>query len=182
MRSRRIALRAVLGAAAWVALSAHSPYGQWGTFRKSRLIVFADAEDPRSQELAGALAGRIAGAVPASGATWARAPGALQLVKLLASHQADVILLPSDLAVRARAGEAPFAEVGALPIVALAASAGFLLLSLDEYPEVWAWQLARALAAEELPDGPISLHPGVSAYRSGKPMPASERLDGRQGQ
>jgi hypothetical protein len=170
-RSSRPGRRTALAALAWLALAAHSPYGQWSTFRKSRLIVFADAQDPRSQAVAQALAARIETALPASRATWARAPGALELVKLLASHQADVILLPPALAAQARTGTERFQAVGALPLHLLAHSEGYWLVCLDEYPEAHAWQLARALGSAIAAEQALPVHPGVLAQQNGQAMP-----------
>jgi hypothetical protein len=126
---RRDVLTAVAALASGPA-RAHSPYGQWDTFRKSRLIVFASALDARSQELAQALAARIEAAMPDSRATWARAPSPLELLKLLDSHQADVILLTAMQALRARAGSAPYEALGPLhiapPSVTFAAGCGLV--------------------------------------------------------
>lgn len=167
----RLGRRSALAALAWLALSAHSPYGQWSTFRKSRLIVFGDAQDPRSQLQAQALAARIEAALPASRATWARAPNAFELVKLLASRQADVILLPPELAAQARAGTDRFQAVGALPLQLLAHSEGYWLVCLDEYPDAHAWQLSRAVGSAIAAEQALPVHPGVLAQQTGQAMP-----------
>lgn len=162
-----------MAGAAWFALTAHSPYGQWDTFRKSRLIVFADAQDARSQQVAQALAARLEAALPATRATWARAPNALELVKLLESHQADVILLPPEAAAQARNGQGRFSAIGSLPLHRLAAAEGYLLTCLGDYPATLAWQLAQALGPTE-GSAELPVHPGAAAHAQGLPMPAVE--------
>ncbi len=161
-----------MAALAWAALCAHSPYRQWDTFRKSRLIVLADAKDERSQQAAQALAARIEAALPDSRATWARAPGALELVNLLTSHQADVILLTPLQAAQARAGAGRFQVIGEQPLHLLARDGNYLLLCLDEYPAAYAWQVAKALGSAASSDDGVPLHPGVAAFVEGKEAPA----------
>ncbi|MGL4576803.1 MAG: hypothetical protein ACRCV9_18590 [Burkholderiaceae bacterium] len=168
-------LRIAAAGAACVVLSAHSPYGQWDAFRKARLIVFANAQDARSQTLAKAVAARIDAAEPASKATWARAPNAFEQLKLLDSHQADVILLTPAQAADAKAGQGAYAKLGAQPIKVLAVLEDYLLVSLDEYPQAHAWRIAKALKITKdgsaLPQG-LEHHEGVLSYLAGKEMPA----------
>jgi hypothetical protein len=168
-------LRIAAAGAACVVLSAHSPYGQWDAFRKARLIVFASAQDARSQTVAKAVAARIDAAEPASRATWARAPSVLEQLKLLDSHQADILLLTPTHAVDAKAGQGAFAKLGAQPITVLAALEDYLLVSLNEYPQAHAWRIAKALSIPKdgsaLPQG-LAYHEGVLTYLAGKEMPA----------
>lgn len=166
-----MARRALLAALACGLLSAHSPYRQWDTFRKSRLIVFANARDERSQQVAQRLAERLEATLPDSRATWARAPDPLELVKLLNSHQADVILLTPLQANQARAGAGRFELVGEQPLHLLAREDGYLLLCLDEYPSELAWALAKALGGPAPTDESLPLHPGAAAHHEGREIP-----------
>lgn len=176
-------MRVLAAAAAFFALSAHSPYGQWSAFRKSRLIVFAAADDEPAQRLARRVAELLAGELPGSRATWARAANALELVKLLGSHQADVALLTPRDAREAIAGRGVYRDEGAIPLRLIAAAGGYLLVALDELPAAHAYQLARALAGFEprsgrpvgadAADEKIPLHPGTKDFAEGRPMPAA---------
>jgi hypothetical protein len=171
--ARRQLLRAAAALAALTLLSAHSPYGQWGAFRKARLIVFANAQDAQSQTLAKSLAARIDAAEPSSKATWARAPNAFEAMKLLESHQADVILLTAAQAQQARAGQGVFAPLGAQALKLLALHSSYALIALDEYPAAHAWRVARALRerdAAKIPEG-LEYHEGALAFLEGKDIP-----------
>jgi hypothetical protein len=177
--SRRLALRSLAAAGALLALSgvasAHSPYGQWGVFRKSRLIVFAGADDAAGQALAQEIARTFAQALPESQATWARAPSAVDLVKLLGSHQADVALLPGAQLAAARDGSGRFAAAGATALLLIARVREHALVCLDEYPAVHTWRLARTLqpASAMLADDAL-VHPGARDYHAGRAIPAQE--------
>lgn len=174
-RHRRLALRALAAGGALIALCAHSPYGQWGVFRRSRLIVFAAADDVAAQRLARQLAQTLVQELPSSQATWARTPSAAELVKLIGSHQADVALLPAEQWRAARDGAGRFAGIGATALAVIAQLRDHVLVCLDEYPAAHAWRLARALqpASAALADD-ASLHPGAREFHAGRPMPAEE--------
>jgi len=185
--SRRAALRVLAGCAALL-LTGHSPYGQWSVFRRSRLIVFACADDEAAQRLARRVGEFLAKEVPASNATWARAPNALEVARLLGSHQADFALLRPRDARDARIGDGPYRANGALALTAIAAPEGYVLVALDELPTEYAYELARAMAnfgPRERDRGfdrtrlarDVPWHPGAAAVLEGRPPPATPGRD-----
>jgi TRAP-type uncharacterized transport system substrate-binding protein len=142
---RRLCLRLFgAGAAAWL-LSGHSPYRQWDTFRKARLVLAVSATDERSVRLAQALAALFANRLPKSRATYARARDTNDLVRLLASKQLDVALLREEDAHAAFSGAEPFADNGGVGLRTLGAFGEHLLVCLEGVPEPSAYMLAEAL-------------------------------------
>lgn len=171
-----------LAAVAALALTGHSPYGQWSVFRKTRLIVFASAEDEAAQRLARRIGEFLARQVPSTNATWARAPNTLEVAKLIGSHQADFALLRPRDAREARTGEGAYRSNGRLALTAVAWTEGYALVALDELPAEHAYEIARALAgfgaSRERVDPRkilrgVPWHPGAAAVLEGKPLPAA---------
>ena len=97
----------------------HSPYRQWFTYRKQRLILVASESDEASPHLGEAIAQALATHLPESKAMVATTRGTLDIVKLLKSNQLDVALLTSDEASEARNGAGRFSG-WAVPLRTLA--------------------------------------------------------------
>jgi TRAP-type uncharacterized transport system substrate-binding protein len=142
---RRLCIR-LLGAGAAVSLlSGHSPYRQWDTYRKARLVLLVSADDEASVRLAQALAALFANRLPNSRATYARARDTNDLVRLLASKQLDVALLRERDAHAALTSAEPFADNGGVGLRTIGAFGEQLFVCLEEVPEASAYMLAEAL-------------------------------------
>jgi TRAP-type uncharacterized transport system substrate-binding protein len=142
---RRLWMRLLgAGAAMWL-LSGHSPYRQWDTFRKARLVQLVSAADAGAVRLAPALASLFAVRLPKSRATYARARDSNDLVRLLASKQLDVALLRETDAHAALTGAEPFADNGGVGLRTLGVFGEHLFVCLEEVPEASAYMLAEAM-------------------------------------
>lgn len=160
--TRRLCLRALgAGAAAWL-LSGHSPYRQWDTFRKARLVLLVSASDEGAVRLAQALAALFATRLPKSRATYARARDSNDLVRLLASKQLDVALLREGDAHAALTAAEPFADNGGVGLRTLGAFGEHLFVCLADVPDASAYMLAEALT-EHWRDIDPALVPGASS-------------------
>ncbi len=155
MGRRRRFLRALGGAAAWIALSGHSPYRQFQIYRKTRLIILHTRSDARAASLADALAALFAKHWPDSQAITARARDSVDLVKLIKSAQLDVALLSAAEAAAARQGIDAFARSGKTSLAVLAQIGGHLLLTREDLLEPVARKVVSALSShwEELDAG-----------------------------
>lgn len=180
MNHRRGLLRAAAAAGLWLALSGHSPYRQWEVYRKTRLVLLANASDPQSVQLGSALAKLYLQRLPESRATMARARDGNDLVRLLASRQLDIAVMREPDAHAALAGKAPYADSGGVRLRALAALGEHLFVCREEVPNASAYMLTEALAegwgdidpvlVRKAP-GPrpggrlaVPLHPGAAEY------------------
>ena len=178
--NRRGWLRAAGVAGLWLALCGHSPYRQWEVYRKTRLVLLANAADPQSVQLGAALAKIYLKRLPESRATMARARDGNDLVRLLASKQLDIAVMREPDAYAALAAQAPYADSGGVRLRALAALGEHLFVCREELPNASAYMLVEALSEgwEEVDPalvrkapGPrpggrlaIPLHPGAAEY------------------
>lgn len=178
---RRTALRLLTVAGASLALQGHSPYRQWAAFRGSRVLVLASATDPAAVLGATAIAAVLATHLPQSRAQMTRARDTRDAMSLLASHQLEVALLAAD---DARAATEGRTDVGApVPLLALAAFGGHLLVVSDHLPAEQATAILRTLAERGDADGvrptrpdagsTVPLHPAAQEFwRSRAAVPA----------
>lgn len=180
MKQRRLCLRVLCaGAAAWL-LCGHSPYRQWDTYRKARLVLLVSAADDSSVRLAQALAGVFAQRLPQSRATYARSRDTNDVVRLLASRQLDLALLREADAIAAFTGAEPFADNGGIGLRTLAQLGEHVFVALDDVPDAAAYMLVEALSEHwrdidaafvRNASGPrplhaprVPLHPGAVAF------------------
>jgi TRAP-type uncharacterized transport system substrate-binding protein len=156
-------------------LPAHSPYRQWYTYRAAHLVVVTDQLRPGALDVASAVASAIAARWPRTKAVPAAARSPVEVVKLLSSGQLQVGLLPTTIAVEALEGRGRFADVGKVPLRAVAVVGEDLLVVLDGCTRERARDIAQALA--ESGDAtlkatrpslrgpaPIPFHPGALDY------------------
>jgi TRAP-type uncharacterized transport system substrate-binding protein len=173
MRNRLLTLALLLLAAA--PLPAHSPYRQWYAYRKAHLVVVTDQMRPGALDLASAVASAIAARWPQTKAVPAAARSPAEVVKLLKSGQLQVGLVPVAVAVQALDGRGTFAEVGKVPLRAVAVVGEDLLVVMDGCARERARDIAQALAESRdsafkahqvtLRDpAPIPFHPGALDY------------------
>jgi TRAP-type uncharacterized transport system substrate-binding protein len=178
MRSRFLTLPLLLIAAAL--LPAHSPYRQWYAYRAAHLVVVTDQLRPGALDLASAVASAIATRWPRTKAVPAAARSPVEVVKLLSSGQLQVGLLPSAIAVEALEGRGKFAEMGKVPLCAVAVVGEDLLVVLHGYARERARDIAQALAESRdaalkatgpslRGPAPIPFHPGALEYYAVSP-------------
>jgi hypothetical protein len=143
--TRRLAALALWGMAA-VLLPGHSPYRQWYAYRAKHLVVVTDESRPGALEVADAVASAIATRWPETRSVAAAARSPVEVVKLLASSQLQVGLVPGEVASDAVEGRAAFAALGKVPLRAVATVGGDVLVVLDVCPNERARAIAQALA------------------------------------
>ena len=179
---RRAALRVGVAGLAWLAVSAHTPYGQWQVYRRRHLMIGTSRADAPTYPLGQRIAKVLATYLPESSARVARGPDPWRLASLVTSGQIEVILL-SDQHLRAlRDGQAPFEAFGATRLCSLFAFGGHWLVCRPDFPERHAYLVVEALATHgdmtlggSLADparSPVPLHPGALAFLRGEPVPA----------
>jgi TRAP-type uncharacterized transport system substrate-binding protein len=181
MSERRLLTLSLLGAAAAL-LPGHSPYRQWYAYRAKHLVVVTDEARPGALAVAAAVAAAIAARWPETRAVPAAARTPAEVVKLLSSGQLQVGLLPAAEALQAYEGRGRFAGDGKVPLRAVAALGGDLLVVLESCDRQRAHDMAQALA--ESRDGvllaekpslrgpaPIPFHPGALDYFEGRTAP-----------
>jgi hypothetical protein len=171
--------------AAALLTSAHTPFRQWVVYRQKSLHVGTSRSDARGFEVGQRLAQALETALPESRATVARAADLRRLASLLATAQIEVVVLSPGDAAKAAEGHGEFDESGPVPLGVLFEAEGYLLLARLDFPDAFAYEVARALhegrpmvgqlpAAAE-PSRPQAAHPGALAFISGEPAPPLPR-------
>jgi TRAP-type uncharacterized transport system substrate-binding protein len=172
--TRKLAALVVVGMAG-VLLSGHSPYRQWYAYRAKHLVVVTDESRPGAIDVATAIAAAIAARWPETRSVAAAARSPAEVVKLLASGQLQVGLVPAGDALEATEGRGLFATVGKVPLRAIARIEGDLLVVLESCADEQASAIAQALAESRAGgplahkallrgSAPIPFHPGALGF------------------
>ncbi len=184
---RRTLLAGGLAAAALLGAAAHTPYGQWGVYRKRFLLMLTNRQDPASFALGRQVAEVLAEVLPESLARVSRAPHGERIASLISSKQLDLALMPPDEAAALKAGRPPFADYGPVALMSLVGVGDYLLVCRADFPAAHAFLVAGALSANRrrltvpmvpgrknttAPDPRVPLHPGARLYFTGAPAPA----------
>ncbi len=143
---RRQFVEIALATGLWAMLTGHSPYKQWDVFRKTRLVVLVNADDPGSVKLGTALAEFYAKQLPDSRATFARAKNKHDMVRLIASKQLEVALFNETDAYAVLSGAEPYADNGKVPLRAIASLGDYLFICREDLPSQSAHMLTEVLA------------------------------------
>lgn len=170
---RRKLLQTALAIAGAVLLTGHSPYRQWYVFRAKHWFVVAARVDPQASRLADLVCAQLASRVPESQAMAAETETERDAVQLLRTHQLQMAIVTTAGASDAVQGSGAFRTEGSVPLRALRSFGSHLLVTLEDFPDDRAAQIAAAL--DDLPrqDGdapvdasatgsPVPLHSGVS--------------------
>jgi hypothetical protein len=178
---RRRLLQATLTLAAALLTPAHTPFQQWVVYRQKSLHVGTSRSDAGGFEVGQRLVQALETTLPESRATVARAADLRRLASLLATAQIDVVVLSPGDAAKAAAGHGEFGESGPVPLGMVFEAEGYLLLARLDFPDAFAYEIARALhgarpAVGRLPalaerNSPQAPHPGALAFVSGEPAP-----------
>ena len=178
---RRGFVGGVLGGAALLLASGHTPYGQWVVYRKRTLLIGSCRSDPPTYELGERIAAVLAEHLPKSRARLSRAPGYPRLASLLATAQLNVAVLGRSQAIAMSQASAPFEGFDPVPLRLLFDMGNFVLACRADFPARHAFLVSRTLA--ETAGGPtgdvpvqaggdeIPVHDGTRAYAAGAPLP-----------
>ena len=180
---RRAALKVWVAGLAWLALSAHTPYGQWQVYRQRHLMIGTSKVDPPSYQIGQRIAGVLVTNLPESSARVARGPDAWRLASLLTSGQIEVVLLRTAETVALRDGRPPFEAFGATRLCSLFAFGDHWLVCRPDFPDRHAYLVVETLAIHgdltlagspaDPARSPVPVHPGALAFLRGEPVPAS---------
>ena len=174
-------LQTALALAGAALLVGHSPYKQWYAYRLQRLIVVASGTDARACRIADAVSERMLAQRPQSKAMAGEGRSVRDVVQMLRTHQLHVAVLDLPSALAAYAGHAQFEREGPLALRILVAFDDYLLVSLDDFPDDKAYEIAEA--SGQLPRSVraaahsgrsadasmIPLHPGALAFQQANP-------------
>jgi hypothetical protein len=178
---RRRLLQAALTLAAALLTPAHTPFRQWVVYRQKNLHLGTSRSDAGGFDVGERLAQALETTLPESRATVARAADLRRLASLLATAQIEVVVLSPGDAAKAAEGRGEFGESGPVPLGVLFEAEGYLLLARLDFPDAFAYEVARALDGARPPVGQLPApaepgrahvpHPGVLAFLSGEPAP-----------
>lgn len=116
-------------------LQAHTPYGQWDSFRTTHLQILTARSDLTGDAVADEWVAVLAEHLPKSKAVVSRARNFVRVASLLKTDQAKVAVLSYDLAQSMLTGTAQFEEFGPMPLQVLLDNGTYLLVARDDLPE-----------------------------------------------
>lgn len=179
----------------WVISTGHTPYRQWVVFRERHLFVLTSRTDGSAYELGKRVAEVLATHLPDSRARVTRAPNMERISSLISTKQFDVALLSRNYAAAMLHGLPPFDEYGPVPLRTIVELGNYLLVCRNDFPVRHAYLVAMTLSTHraKLPSAAarktqnaedstaeVPMHPGVSAYLAGRPLPESGEEPGDQ--
>ncbi|MEM7251914.1 MAG: hypothetical protein AAF493_10855 [Pseudomonadota bacterium] len=166
---------------------AHSPYRQWGIYRRRHLMIGTSRENEPTYELGRQLVETLAELLPESAARVTRARTVYRLASLLAANQLALALLTAEDAMKIIEGTGRFESIGPTALHSLAQIAGFQLVSDQNFPAHHAWRVSRTFIEHPsrfpntavVPPTTVALrlHPGSEAARNGLPQPNAPESD-----
>lgn len=157
---------------------AHTPYGQWVTYRRKHLLIGCHKDDPQTYELAKAIVAAFDHLLPDAKARVARAPGMDRIASLMGTQQLDVAILDPEDAAAMASGSGKFRAYGAVPVGVLAQlKEGKTLVARRDFRADHGWMVAAAaaesgVAATDASSPSLPWHRGAEVFRRGKPIPA----------
>ena len=173
----------------WLFSTGHTPYRQWVVYRQKHLFVVTSRAAGSSYELGKRVAEILATHLPDSRARVTRTPDMERIGSLISTKQFDVALLSRNYAAAMLHGLPPYDAYGPVPLRTIVELGDYLLVCRDDFPARHAYLVAKTLTVhrEKLPatvdtraptaDAPtaeVPIHPGVSAYFEGRPIPESK--------
>ncbi len=154
--------------AGWICPTlAHSPYRQWGVFRRRFLIIQTSRDDLEGDRLGEALVAELNARVPEANAMNGRSPDAGRVAELLMSGQTMLAVFSQDFALN-------LVQSGSVSLRVLARRSRHLLCTSETLPAEHAYRISAALAERSarpaLPP-PLAMHAGAAAYHDGREIP-----------
>lgn len=180
---RRRFLTAAAALAGAGLLSGHAPYRQWVVYRQTHLVILTSRDDPGADDLGEKCAALMRTVLPESKAAVGRGPRVQRIASLIASRQAEVGIVSQANAAAMFHGEAPFGDIGAIPLRVLVQNDVYRMVCRDDFPRQHAYLIAEALAGSEAnlglvvpPAGEddIPVHAGALAFAAGAPWEPGE--------
>jgi hypothetical protein len=156
---------------------AHTPYGQWVTYRRKHLLIGCHKDDPQTYVLAKAMATAFEHLLPDAKARVARAPGMDRIASLMGTEQMDVAILDPEDAAAMAAGTGKFRAYGEVPVGVLALlQESKILVARRDFRADHGWMVAAAaaesgLAATDAAPPSLPWHRGAGIFRRGEPIP-----------
>ena len=114
---------------------AHTPYGQWDSFRDRHLQVMTSRTDLTGDALADQWVAVLAQHLPKSKAVVSRARNFVRVGSLLTTDQAKLAVLSHDQAIALIDGTEPFTDSGPTSIQVLLDNGDYLLVARADLPE-----------------------------------------------
>lgn len=146
MVRRLVAVMAILGMLAPLAnLQAHTPYGQWDSFRIRHLQVLTSRSDLIGDAIADDWVAVLAEHLPKSKAVVSRARDFVRVASLLKTDQAKVAVLSYDQAKSIFNGSAPFEDFGPMPLQLLLDNGTYLLVTRADLPKEHGYLMVATL-------------------------------------
>ncbi len=161
-------------------VKAHTPYGQWDSFRLRHLQVLTSRSDLVGDATADQWVAVLAEHLPKSKAVVSRARNFVRVASLLKTDQAKLAVLSYEQANAMLHGTAPYEDFGPMPIQLLLDNGTHLLVTRSDLPVEHGYMLVATLLeqAEALnltvplkgKQG-LTVHPGGHAAASGEQIP-----------
>lgn len=115
-------------------VQAHTPYGQWDSYRIRHLQVLTSRSDLVGDAIADKWVAVLAEHLPKSKAVVSRARDFKRVASLLKTDQAKVAVLSYDQAQSMVNGSTPFEEFGPLALQVLVDNGEYLLVAREDLP------------------------------------------------
>jgi len=115
-------------------LQAHTPYGQWDSYRTRHLQVLTSRSDLVGDAVADEWVAVLAEHLPKSKAVVSRARNFQRVASLLKTDQAKVAVLSYEQAQSMFNGDTPFEEFGPIALQVLLGNGEYLLVTRDDLP------------------------------------------------
>lgn len=164
-------------------LCGHSPYRQWVIYRQTHLVILTSRDDPGADDLGEQCAALMRAALPDSKAAVGRGPRVQRIASLIASRQAEVGIVSPRNATAMYRGEAPFGDIGAIPLRVLVRNDTYRMVCRDDFPSEHGYLVAEALVENggelglvvpRADESEIPVHAGALAFASGLPLETGE--------
>jgi len=126
-------------------LNAHTPYGQWDSYRTRHLQVLTSRSDLVGDAVADKWVAVLAEHLPKSKAVVSRARNFQRVASLLKTDQAKVAVLSYEHAQSMFNGHAPFEEFGPMPLQVLLDNGAYLLVTREDLPKEHGFLLVETL-------------------------------------
>ncbi len=163
-----------------VLLADMEPDGQTQTYRRYRLLLMGQRDDPVASDLSRSAVAVLARFLPASRAKLIRAADTRRVGVLIGTHQQDIAIMGKQSAERLFFGKPPFGDIRNLPLRLVVSFGSHVLVCRKDFENSGAYLVAQALTQHKdllsrlpsQPTGMVPIHPGSHAYFAGHEIPS----------